>query len=477
MKVLFFSTFHQSPHFLGLNLEFIQNNLDLGNEVYMIDCNSSFDKCGFNPYSLKYMCELCKYREHKGLGLLEGNLKKISLSQLFTEQDDIKAQLFINGIDTLTKEHKFENFPVGESVLSSFISKTRDREFSSVDDQIILKDLALNSIKNYLAVQNFIKQKNIEKLFLLNGRWEYYRAALSAAREENIPVVVFENFRSGGYAEIFGNHLPHDILNKKSLIDNHWLTNTNTSEKNEIADQFFRKKRDGQAVSDKSYTMEQTKGKLPEGYDPSKKVYVLYNSSDDEFAAVGKQFDNPFFKDQTEGILYLVDYFKVNIDSQLIIRMHPNLKGMQKDFLMPLYKLKGIYSNIILINPEEDIDTYELMNIADTVISFGSTAGLEASYWGKPVILLGKCFYFYSNVAYVPVDQKDIVRLLDTNLLPLDNMESRKFGYYLLTGGTKTKYYFNSPEKKIYFKNNLLNKLPSYLIFKYKFLKFLKWKN
>ena len=477
MNVLFFSTFHQSPHFLGLNLEFIQKNIDEGNKVYLIDCDGSFKKCGFNPYGLKYMCELCQYREHKGLNLLNGEVIRISLSELFTEEDHKIAQTFVNDIDILTKEHEFKYFPVGESVLSSFISKTRDREFPAVSDQKILKGLALNSIKIYLAVRKFIIKYRIEELFLLNGRWEYYRAALSAAREENLKIQVFENFRSGGYAEIFGNHLPHDILNKKKLIESHWDKNADLNEKFRISDDFFKKKKLGQAVRDKAYTKDQTKGKLPEAYDPTKKTFVLYNSSDDEFAAVGKQFDNPFFQDQMEGILYLTEYFQNKTDSQLIVRMHPNLKGLTKDFLKPLFALKGKYENVIIISPEEDIDTYELMDVANTVISFGSTAGLEASYWGKPVILLGKCFYFYSNVAYVPKNSEEIPLLLRTDLPPLNNVEARKFGYYLLTGGTKTTYYNNSPEKKIFFKGNLLNELPGYLKLKYKALKFLRWKN
>ncbi|MGW1455562.1 capsular polysaccharide export protein, LipB/KpsS family [Salegentibacter agarivorans] len=477
MNVLFFSSFNLPPHFVGLNLEFIQRNLDEGNTVYLIDCHSSFKECGFNPYKLKYMCEICKFRENKGLDLLKGKIHRIPIQALTNEDEKNEIKAFLQGFSTLDKDCYYENFPFGESIHSSYISKTRERNFSSLEDQELLRRLALNTILTYKVVDRFIKQKNIEELYLFNGRWDYYRAALSAANENSIKVEIFEYYRSGGYIEKFGNNLPHNIKNKNRLIEEAWEQNENLEEKLAIADNFFKKKRDGIAVNDKAYTADQEKGKIPSEYNKDKKTFVLFNSSDDEFAAVGKEFDNPYFNDQLEGILYLVEYFKNKPDYQLFLRMHPNLKGLVRDFLEPIYALENKYSNIFLIRPEEDIDSYELMNIADTVISFGSTAGLEASYWGTPVILLGKTFYYYSDIAYVPKSRDEIPSLLDKNLSPHEKLNSQKFGYYIERGGEKAKYYLNDANRNISFKGTGLNKLPGWFKIYYKTLKLLNVKN
>jgi hypothetical protein len=117
------------------------------------------------------------------------------------------------------------------------------------------------------------------------------------------------------------------------------------------------------------------------------------------------------------------------------------------------------------------------MDIADTVISFGSTAGLEASYWGKPVILLGKCFYFYAEVSYIPNSRNEIALLLETDLKPIDSLNTKKFAYYFETGGSKSKYYLNKSNGNIYFKNHLLNKLPYWFKIYYKALKYFNVKN
>ena len=157
--------------------------------------------------------------------------------------------------------------------------------------------------------------------------------------------------------------------------------------------------------------------------------------------------------------------------------MHPNLTGLVKEYLSPLYAIENKNLNILLIKPEDDIDTYQLMEASDTVISFGSTAGLEAAYWGKPVILLGKCFYFFSNIAYVPKSISEIPSLLEKNLKPLDHLNTLKFGYYFATGGSKTKYYLNNSNGDIFFKKHFLNELPGWFMVYYKALKFFKVKN
>ncbi len=244
MNVLIFSTFHLPPHFAAINLEFIQKNLDEGNKVFIVDCHSSFDSCGFNPYKLKYMCEICKYREDKGLTLIKGELTKFSLSEIIKKTHRNAAERFIEQRNKIEKELKYDSLDLGEAVYSSYISKTRQREFTAASDMEVLQRHAFNSIQVYEALKDFIQEKKIEKVGLFNGRWDYYRAALAAARSKNMVVEVFENFRKGGYLEIFGDHLPHNIKNKNRLIEEHW-EKSDDEHKYKIADDFFLKKKTG----------------------------------------------------------------------------------------------------------------------------------------------------------------------------------------------------------------------------------------
>lgn len=471
MNILIFSTFHLPPHFLGLNLEFIQRNLDDGHNVYLIDCNGTFSECGFNTYKLKYMCVICKYRENNGLKFISGDVKRLSLDNIITNQDRENARNFLSEIITIEKDLGYMGFEVGEAVYSSFISKTRDSEFDAESDKAILKKIAFNSILVYESIKRFIDDFNIDELALFNGRWDYYRAALTAGREKNLNIEVFENYRPGGYMELFGDNLPHGIKNKNKIIEEFWNSAEDIAERQKLADSFFHNKRSGDFTISKSFTENQLKDKLPASFDKNKRTFVLFNSSDDEFAAVGKEYDNPYFKDQTSGILFIVEYFKNKSDSQLIIRMHPNLQGLKRTYLDPLYNLENLYANIHLVKPEDDIDTYKLVDVADKVLAFNSTIGLEASYWGKAVILLGKSLYI-NNVVYIPKDKTDIINLIESDLPSLNKDNARKYGFYFTKGGVKTKYYNNKKNGEVFFKNTSLTFLPIWFKIYYKTLKY-----
>ncbi|MEM6735084.1 MAG: hypothetical protein AAF149_00520 [Bacteroidota bacterium] len=472
MKVLIFSTFHLPPHFLGLNMEFVQRSVEKGDEVYFVNCLGTFQTCGFNTYSYSYMCDICNFRTKNGHNLLPDNLNKLSLQSLIKEGDIQTARDFVRRHEEIGKDLKFEDFEVGEAVFSSFISKTREQD---LDGRLeILRTLTINSIQIYLSLKRFVSQESFDQLFLFNGRWDYYRAALAASRSCGLKIEIFENFRSGGFFETYGDSLPHDILTNKALIDKNWYKSRhNQKEKEAISREFFTKRRQGQAVFSKSFTGNQKKGLLPPELDSNKKTYILFNSSDDEFAAVGEGFKNPFFIDQKDGILYLIEFFSNHPNLQLVIRMHPNLVGLKRGYLDPIYESKNKYNNIIIIEPQDPVDTYELMSFGYVIISFGSTAGLEAAYWNKPVVLLGKCFYYYSDVAYVPRSRTEISELLLSDLKAKGKVEAMKFAYYYQEGGKKGRFYYYKNLNKVFYNNQPLHHLPYWFKIKYKLKKWL----
>ena len=133
--------------------------------------------------------------------------------------------------------------------------------------------------------------------------------------------------------------------------------------------------------------------------------------------------------------------------------MHPNLTGVKHKFVEEIKQLHQKYPNIFVIEAESKIDSYALMEKAYKVISFGSTTGLEANFLRKPVILLGKGIYFYSEVAYIPDNMGEIEALITSDLKPKPIKDTLKFGFYFLKGGTKARYYQESNrEDGVFFK-------------------------
>jgi hypothetical protein len=130
---------------------------------------------------------------------------------------------------------------------------------------------------------------------------------------------------------------------------------------------------------------------------PGKKIVLVTLSSYDELLATelagfGWSRENLVFSSQIEWVEWLFEYAKTREDIQIIIRVHPrefpiNNKGERSAHS---YKLECIFDkkphNVIINLPSDRIPVYELMMKADVVLVAWSSAGLEASMLGIPVV-------------------------------------------------------------------------------------------
>ena len=134
--------------------------------------------------------------------------------------------------------------------------------------------------------------------------------------------------------------------------------------------------------------------------------------------------------------------------------MHPNLRGLDNTQTKGVKELADKYKNLIVISPESDIDSYALLDKCDKVIVFGSTIGIEASFWNKPVILIGRAEYEDLNACYIPQDYSEIISLITDKLEPLPSVNALKYGFYEKNKGMEIRnynYFGNYNEGYFYF--------------------------
>jgi hypothetical protein len=416
---------------------------DPSDKIYYLNCSNSFDACYFNFEGKPNVCFSCRINANRNLKLFEGDYTPLSFDNILAEDDFKQANLFFKDNAAIDFNTKYENFEIGEALLSVYISNTRIRDLESANKSTYIIKSKINSLALYIAVKRFLREKNINSVVSFNGRMDYKRAVFRAAEALGIDCYNYERTRPGGYIEIFKNTLPHNIVAKTEWINKAWNDPEYTlEEKIQIGTKFFEDKKAGKVIVDKSYVKDQQKGLLPGEVKGSSNNIVLFTSSDDEFAAVGKEYKNPFFLDQLDGIKYVVDLIGKQLpDLNLIIRMHPNLKGVKGAEATGILTLDKIYPNIHVIPPESPVDSYALINMADKIVVFGSSIGIESSFWRKPVILLAKSFYWFLDVAYIPNDKEEILGLLKADLANKDIDGCLKYGFYALKGGVKAKYY------------------------------------
>ena len=120
------------------------------------------------------------------------------------------------------------------------------------------------------------------------------------------------------------------------------------------------------------------------------------------------------------------------------VRMHPNSAGTRSDFTKRLSRLQ--YPFLRVIAPEEKLDSYALLQTAQKVLTWGSTIGIEAAYWGIPSIVAGWGEYMALGSTYNPTSHAELMDLLLGHLEPKPIAGAIDYGFYAKNFGTPLKY-------------------------------------
>ncbi len=436
MVVAFYEPYAiNTPHYETC-LELMQKYLDAGDKVILLYCNGDLTSCDVNKDHNPIICLKCISKRTNGLKLLN---KKIIVKRLVGSGYNNTKEDFVNKFNDLNSLY-YENFDVGYGVSSSIISMTRNPTININEQNKLIEKLIFSSILVYNAINDFLSKNDTDKLYIFSGRFCILRAALRACQKNNVDCYMHERGSNHNKYSLTKNNLLHEIKPFQERMQLKWETYEKENALIE-AKKFYLARRDGEIGNWYSFTKTQVKGKLPPGFDAKKMNLGIFVSSEDEFAAIGKEWKNNLYESQLDGVRKIIRSIKNSkLNVHLYIRIHPNLKNVKKDIIAPWYELKNDFVDII--SPQSDISSYTLLDNCDKILTFGSTIGIEASFWDKPSILCGNSFYKGLGSTYEPENHKEVTELILTSILkPLRKEGALKYGLYVANFGEPFIYY------------------------------------
>lgn len=121
-----------------------------------------------------------------------------------------------------------------------------------------------------------------------------------------------------------------------------------------------------------------------------------------------------FSKNMAEWINRTVQYFIGRPDVQLVIRIHPGevLTHGQSMADVVLATLPRLPDNIRLIRAQDEVNTYDLIDVADLGLVYTTTVGMEMAMSGIPVVVSGHTHYRERGFTYDPDSWVSYFKLL-----------------------------------------------------------------
>ncbi len=442
MKVLIAAPFAiNTPHY-ETALELMQLHLDKNDEVMMLECDAALFSCDANPHHAFSACGQCIGRRHAGLRLLSKPVRTAPVFRLAA--GDRRAlqglQLEFSGADEL-KPYAVDGMDLGYAVLSSLISILKKSEPDFHDPQVrrLVRRMVLATFAVYRSFRNYLAAENADRVYVYNGRYATSRAVLRACQQAGVECLVHEVGSSIQHYALFRNHMPHNLKPAEELAREAWrAAQADPAGRERAAAEYYQDLSQGIVKTWFAFTKDHEAGLLPAGWDASKTNIVIFNSGEDEFAAF-EEWRSPIYAGQIEGLRMILESVGRDDRLRLYLRVHPRLRQVQDSFTDRLAQLSA--PNFTLIPADSPISSYALLANAAKVVTFGSSMGIEATFWDKPSILAGASMYRNLGSTHNPRSHAELVQMLYADLAAAPKEGALMYGHYRRTFGVPFKYF------------------------------------
>lgn len=310
-------------------LHFAQKH-HLNKDSIIYKCDGSIRYCHVNPFGRKAICRYCNTRSDDIIRKLNIKSKVIPISQ---SVNLIGSNLIISRIEN--------------AVMSSIASLTRISDRNDLDDR--WGKAYLNIFESSKLIYSFFDKEfnqGLETLLMFNGRFCWDGAARSAAIFNSKNYLVYDFKKTTSYYE-FNNISLHCVNENHNRALKFYLLDPLTARK--VAEEFIESKINGIPTYEKSYTELQQKNKISIKLPENKKIISVFPSSDDEYRFLSGEWGGLVVESQVREIWELVE----NIDNKqyhMVIRMHPNMKGLSAKVVNSYKRLGDIFDNVTVLS-------------------------------------------------------------------------------------------------------------------------------
>tara|TARA_X000000950_G_scaffold286958_1_gene397463 strand:- start:7494 stop:8999 length:1506 start_codon:yes stop_codon:yes gene_type:complete len=429
-------------------------------KIFITFCEGSLLACPANYYNKQNICKKCINQQKYTINNFFNN---VTLIKLNLSDKNFKIKENIKSVEKF-KKLKYRELPIGKLTISTIVTQKADifLKFSEIKHEAY--NIAENSIKIYEFTKEIIKKHKINIAYSWNGRRTSDGPILYAAKKNNIKFFAYTNGGRVTNFKIQPTLGVHNLKYSRNLIKKIYKKNKNNKKFYKIANYFFSymryggKKIYGREIY--SQLFDNKKILIPK----NKKVLTIFTSSYWEFFSLhDKEWETI---DQFRILDKILNDKELNKKYNIIIRWHPNQRFSGKGERKAIDQLIRKNKKIIHFDYNSSINSYKLLENSDVILSFGSTIGIEATYYNKPSICFGSAFFDQTGGVYIAKSYFSLRKKLLSQLKPLPKINALKFAYHEMEHGNIdyknlkidkfNRYFYNSKRIK---KHNIISYL------------------
>ena len=324
------------------------------------------------------------------------------------------------------RAYELDGAKIGLAVLSTVSSLTTIQFPEGLHEYGSVLQPAWRSAHQSLRIGKAVRALGYDKVVIFNGRHCYSRPFCDVLADD-AEVIRYEQ-GSAGNRYIAAATSVHEPESLARIIEAHPFELS-------AGEAFFRsrlKREDTNEVG--FFTAAQQDGALPRGMMKGRTV-AFFTSSSDEMHAVTDHALYGSFATQNDVALALADICRA-AGLQLVIRLHPHLRfkhlSWKREWNFPELERRGA----IILAPDDPSDSYAIVRAAHSVVTTGSTIGLEAAYLGTPSVVIGSWVGGQLAATAVANGPEELAHFIADPQLPANAQErALLFGSFYRTGG------------------------------------------
>jgi hypothetical protein len=440
-------TFRGQDWSLATTLEIISEEIGMGSRVRWAFW---LDKLAF-PRELPISEKLSTY-------YLKKNMRSRKLVELFKKTSSNGEIEILETLNVTRPNQEWEIDKVNEACYLEMISRLRESAPSISSNKRLANRFKRSYVETYNMAASAFEVQRPDIVYLYNGRFLQERAVADCCASLGIRVIFFERFNPEWKSRFFLFERPtHSPSYRSQIMQNYGfhLKKSSPEDFDAMGEKWFR---DRQLGITQSFTKNQNQKPVLEDLG---KFVVFFHSSEDEL--ITTDLTSIYWGTQIEAIEKLINVMRKTPGLRLVIRIHPNLKYKSKKEIAQWAqfedRLHREHDWITFLNHENKMNSYDLILGARSVITVGSTIGVEAAFMGKRSILIGRAFHEEMGITSNPKNVEELSSLLTSDLNANDKSEIRdkalNYANFHISGGQQFKElkYSGSPFEEYFWED------------------------